>query len=90
MEKAVTLYFVVLTPMDSAAISSSRTEMQARPGEELRKLRSRTRVPAVKRKSQFQLTNCGKKERPAAPFVISRFRKTTRMISAMPSVAMAR
>jgi len=82
--------WVERTPMDSAAISSSRTAMQSRPCRESRKLLISTIVPAVSTNSQFQLTNCGMPERPAAPLLNSKLSSSTRMISAMPNVAMAR
>ncbi len=76
--------------MDSAAISSSRMEMQALPWEDRIKLFIRTTDAAVNIKSQVQFVNRGIPFNPAAPLVISKLRNITRMISAMPRVAMAR
>ena len=59
MAKAITLYLVVLIPMDSAAISSSRMEMQALPWEDRIKLFIRTTDAAVNIKSQVQFVNRG-------------------------------
>ena len=52
MAKAITLYWVVLIPMDSAAISSSLIEIQALPWEELIKLLIKTTVVTVKKNNQ--------------------------------------
>jgi hypothetical protein len=65
---ATTLYFVVLMPIASAAISSSLIDMHARPCEELIKLVINKTVPAVKINNQSQFVYCTPINNPAAPF----------------------
>ncbi len=88
--KASTFERVVLTPMDSAAISSSRTAMASRPWRERTKLRISMTEPTVRTKNHVQSMYCGTGDSPAAPLVNSKFCSRMRMISAMPRVAMAR
>ena len=88
---AITLTRVTLTPMDSEAISSSRTESVARPDGELMKFRIRMIITTAKMKVIPQSVKRIIPDKPAAPLVKSPpFMIKIRMISETPSVAMAK
>ena len=90
MVKAMTLYFVVLTPMASAAISFSRIAMQARPCVEFTKFLMTKSVARSEKNTQGKVVRCGMPEKPAAPPTYWIFISTMRIISERPSVAIAR
>ena len=89
--KAITLTRVTLTPIDSEAISSSRTDKVARPDGELIKFKISMMTSTAKMKVMPQLVNRTIPDNPAAPLVRSPpFIIKIRMISDTPNVAIAR
>lgn len=87
---AITLYFVVLIPIASLAISSSRIDKQALPGAECVKLQTTRIAITAHTNNNGNVVNLGIPFNPAAPFVISIFCTRIRTISAKPKVAIAK
>ncbi len=68
MVNAISLYLVILIPMDSAAILLSRTDMIARPDLELIRLRTMKRVIKVRITPIAKVEFFGVPVIPCAPF----------------------
>ncbi len=87
---AMTLYFVVLIPNDSAAISLSRTAIIACPLVLRTKLTTMIITITLRTNTICQLTKAGMPNIPAGPRVIFILIIMIRIISETPSVAIAK